>query len=269
MAHAKIDGVEIHYTEAGEGDPLLLIMGFGMPGEAWLGSLPFLQGFRAIYYDNRGTGLSGRPAGPYTIASMAADAAGLLDHLGIARAHVYGISMGGMIAQELALARPEKIRSLVLGCTMCGGTQSKPAEPEVIETLLDVMSNMGKPDAATWVERQLPLLFAADWVAANPGIRDMLTMMVPLLPPTPPETAQLALAGIFEWGTYDRLPQIEAPTLVVHGDRDVIIPVENAYILAERIPGAKLHIVEGAGHGYPAQDPVGVHRVIVDFLRSH
>jgi pimeloyl-ACP methyl ester carboxylesterase len=151
---------------------------------------------------------------------------------------------------------------------MCGGTQSKMAEPEVIETLIDVMSNMGKPDPATWVERQLPLLFAPDWVAANPRIRDVLTMMVPLLPPTPPETAQHALAGIYNWGTYERLPKIEAPTLVIHGDRDVIIPVENAYILAERIAGAKLHIIKGAGHGYPAQDPVLVHRAITDFLRS-
>jgi pimeloyl-ACP methyl ester carboxylesterase len=269
MPHATIDGVRIHYTEAGEGDPLLLIMGFGMPGDAWLGSLPFLGGFRAVYYDNRGTGQSDKPGGPYTIERMADDAAGLLDHLGIARAHVYGISMGGMIAQELALRHPDKVRSLVLGCTMCGGTQSKMAEPQVIETLIDVMSNMGKPDPATWVERQLPLLFTADWVAANPGIRDMLTMMVPLLPPTPPETAQHAIAGIYNWGTYDRLPQIEAPTLVIHGDHDVLIPVENATILAERIPGAKLHVIKGAGHGYPAQDPVAVHQTVTDFLRNH
>jgi pimeloyl-ACP methyl ester carboxylesterase len=266
--HAAVNKIRIHYTEAGQGDPLLLIMGFGLPGEAWLGSLPFLQGFRAIYYDNRGTGLSDAPGGPYTIEQMADDAAGLLDHLGIARAHVYGISMGGMIAQELALRHPEKVRSLVLGCTMCGGAQAKMAEPEVIELLIDVMSNMGKPDLATWIERQLPLLFPADWVEANPGIRDMLAMMVPLMPPTPPDTAQNAAAGIFAWGTYDRLPQIRVPTLVVHGDRDVLIPVENAYILAERIPRAKLHIVKGAGHGYPAQDPVGVHATVTEFLRS-
>ena len=89
MPDATIDGVKIHYSEAGEGEPLLLIMGYGMPGEAWLGSLPFLGGFRAIYYDNRGTGRSDKPAGPYTVVQMADDAAGLLDHLGITRAHVY------------------------------------------------------------------------------------------------------------------------------------------------------------------------------------
>jgi pimeloyl-ACP methyl ester carboxylesterase len=240
-----------------------------MPGEAWLGSLPFLDGFRAIYFDNRGTGQSDRPAGPYTIERMADDAAGVLDHLGIGRAHVYGISMGGMIAQELALRHPEKIRSLVLGCTMCGGPQAKMPTPEIIDALVEVVSNIGKPDPAAWVERQLPLLFTAEWVAENPGVRDLFTGMVPLLPPTPPETAQNALAGIVEWGTYDRLQQIDAPVLVVHGDRDVLIPVENAYTLAERIAGAKLCVIEGAGHGYPAHDPAGVHQLVTGFMRSH
>jgi 3-oxoadipate enol-lactonase len=269
MSYANVDGIRIHYDQSGEGDPLLLIMGYGMPGDAWLGSLPFLQGFRAIYYDNRGTGHSDKPEGPYTITQMAEDAAALLDHLGVARAHVYGVSMGGMIAQELALRHPQKIRALVLGCTMCGGEQAKIADPAVIEELIDVMRNMGKPDPASWVDRQLPLLFTPEWIAANPGIRDVMTMLVPLMPPTPPDTAEYAMGGLFGWSTYDRLPQITAPTLVLHGDRDVLIPVENASILAERIPNAKLHVIPGAGHGYPAQDPVGVHRLITDFLRAN
>jgi pimeloyl-ACP methyl ester carboxylesterase len=269
MPAAEINGVQLHYESVGEGKPLLLIMGYGMPGDAWLGSLPFMEGFRAIYYDNRGTGRSSAPEGPYSIEQMAADAAGLLDHLAIERAYVYGVSMGGMIAQELALRAGGRIGALALGCTMCGGEHSKMADPEVIETLIDVIQSMGRADPATWVERQLPLLFTSEWIAANPGIRDVLVMMAPMLPPTPPETAQRAMAGLFGWSTYDRLPQLRVPTLILHGDRDVIIPVENAYTLAERIPNARLHIVEGAGHGYPAQDPVGVHQIVTDFLRSH
>src|SRR5262249_42584130 len=170
MPDTTIDGVKIHYNEAGEGDPLLLIMGFGMPGDAWLGSLPFLDGFRSIYYDNRGTGLSDKPAGPYTVAQMAEDAPGPLDHLGIARAHLHGVSMGGMIAQELVLRHPRKIRSVVLGCTLCGGEHSKMAEPEIIDGLLDVVRRMGSGDHAAWVDRQLPLLFTPEWIAANPAI---------------------------------------------------------------------------------------------------
>ena len=268
MPDATIDGVKIHYSETGEGEPLLLIMGYGMPGEAWLGSIPFLGGFRAIYYDNRGTGQSDRPGGPYTIGQMADDAAGLLEHLGIDDAHVYGVSMGGMIAQELALRHPEKVRSLVLGCTMCGGEHSTMCEPEILDELIAVVGGMGTMDPAAWVDRQLPLLFTREWVEANPGIRDMLLMIAPMLPPTPPETAQHAMAGLWGWSSHDRLAQITAPTLVVHGDRDVLIPVENARVLAATIPGARLHIVEGAGHGYPAQDPVGVHQLVTDFFHA-
>src|SRR5438094_48270 len=219
MPDAIINGVRIHYNEAGEGEPLLLIMGYGMPGEAWLGSLPFLDGFRAIYYDNRGTGQSDKPAGPYSVVQMADDAAGLLDQLDIASAHVYGVSMGGMIAQELALRHPEKVRSLVLGCTMCGGERSTMCEPQVIEDLIAVVEGMGRMEPAAWVDRQLPLLFTAEWVEANPGIRYMLLMIAPMLPPTPPETAQHAMAGLWGWSSYDRLPQIEAPTLIVRADR--------------------------------------------------
>lgn len=269
MPHAQIGEVRIHYTRAGEGAPLLLIMGFGMPGDAWMGVLPFLQGFHAIYFDNRGTGQSDKPKGPYTMAQMADDAAGLLTELHIARAHVYGVSMGGMIAQELALRHPQKVRSLVLGCTMCGGEHATVGEPEAIEILLEMVRGMGRTDPQMWVDRLLPIVFPPEWIAANPGVRDMLVMLAPLLPPSPPETAQSALAGMFGWSTYDRLPQITAPTLIIHGDRDVIIPVENAHVLHERIPGSALHIITGAGHGYPAQDPVGVHQLVTDFFRAH
>ena len=269
MPHAEIGDVKIHYSETGEGEPMLLIMGFGMPGDAWLGSLPFLQGFHAIYFDNRGTGRSDKPEGPYTLPQMADDAAGLLDHLKIERAHVYGVSMGGMIAEELVLRHPSKVRSLVLGCTMCGGAHARLGSQEVIDTLIEVVEGMGRTDPQTWVDRQLPLLFTRQWIADNPGVRDMLVMMAPLLPPTPPDTAHKAMAGMFGWSTYERLPQITAPTLIIHGDEDVIIPVENAFILKERIPGAQLHIVRGAGHGYPAQDPVGVHQLVADFFRAN
>lgn len=269
MPDAKVGDVRIHYSEVGEGDPLLLIMGFGMPGDAWLGALPFLQGFRAIYYDNRGTGQSDKPCGPYFISQMADDAAGLLDHLRIERAHVYGVSMGGMIAQEFVLRHPAKVRSLVLGCTMCGGEHAKLGEEVVLDTLFQTIQNMGKLGPETWVDRTLPLIFPKEWIDANPGIRDLLMMGIQMMPSTPPETAQSAMAGLFGWTTYDRLPRITSPTLVVHGDQDLIIPVENAYVLVERIPGAQLHIVKGAGHGYPAQDPVQVHRVITDFFHAH
>lgn len=269
MPAVQVGGVNIHYSERGEGDPLLLIMGFGLPGDAWTASLPFLQGFRAISFDNRGTGQSDAPEGPYTMAQMADDAAGVLAHLRIERAHVYGMSMGGMIAQELALRHPRTVRSLVLGCTTCGGEHATIGEEDVIATLFEVIQSMAHTDAQTWVDRQLPIMFPRAWLAANPGVREMLVTLAPLMPPTPPDTAHNAMAGLFGWTTYDRLPALNVPTLIIHGDCDVIIPVENAYLLHERIPAAQLHILKGAGHGYPAQEPVAVHQLITDFLHAH
>jgi pimeloyl-ACP methyl ester carboxylesterase len=135
--------------------------------------------------------------------------------------------------------------------------------------LIETVKSMGSVPPEQWVERQLPLIFPLDWIAANPGVRDLLLLAVQSMPPTPAETANAAIGGLFGWSSYERLPEIHAPTLIVHGDQDVLIPVQNAHILAQRIPGARLHIVRGAGHGYPAQDPTGVHQTITDFLRTH
>jgi len=270
MSIAKVDSIELYYEEHGSGDPLLLIMGLAADSTAWLFQVPdFAKNYRTIVFDNRGVGRSSKPTGPYAIHQMADDTAGLLDVLGIARTHVVGVSMGGMIAQELVLRHPSKVRSVVLGCTMCGGAYAKLGAPEVLDVLIDVVSNMGKPDPVSWVDRQLPLLFPQAWIDANPMIKDLLVMAVSMMPPTPPATAQNAMAGMFGWSAYERLPEITAPTLIVHGDADVIIPVDNAYILKDRIPGATLHIVPGAGHGYPAQDPVGVHAVVTEFFRRN
>jgi len=121
MPQIGANGIRINYEIVGQGQALLLIMGFGMPGAAWAPMVPFFSGFQCIYFDNWGTGLSDKPDGPYTIADMAEDASALLRGIGIERARVYGISMGGMIAQELALRHPEQVAKLVLGCTTPGG----------------------------------------------------------------------------------------------------------------------------------------------------
>src|ERR1044072_1495615 len=137
MAFVENEGVRIYWTEQGKGEPLLMIMGLGYSHDMWNRAAPVLaERYRIIMFDNRGVGRSDVPPGPYPIATMAADARAVLDGAGIDRAHVFGVSMGGMIAQEFALNYPERVGALVLGCTACGGPQATPAGPEVLVALL-------------------------------------------------------------------------------------------------------------------------------------
>src|SRR5215510_10452285 len=138
MPTARIGDIRLHYTTRGQGEPLLLIMGYRGSGCMWGEELITLlsRSFQVIYFDNRGTGLSDKPDTLYTVPMMADDAAGLLRHLGIRRAHVFGVSMGGMIAQELALRHPQLVQRLILGCTSCGGPQATLAPMEVLAKLI-------------------------------------------------------------------------------------------------------------------------------------
>src|SRR5271168_4351769 len=136
MPYVENQGTKIHWDEQGQGAPVLLIMGLGYASAMWHRTRPVLaQWYRTIAFDNRGVGLSDVPPGPYSIATMASDAAAVLDAAGIASAHVFGVSMGGMIAQEFALQYPQRVRSLILGCTHAGGPQAVRAEPEVLQIL--------------------------------------------------------------------------------------------------------------------------------------
>jgi len=156
MPSVKAGNININYDTYGDGEPLLLIMGFGMSGAGWIPSLPFFNGFKSIYFDNRGTGLSDKPEGIYTVEAMADDASNLLRALGIPKAKVFGVSMGGMIAQELTLRHPDQVSKVVLGCTMAGGTTAKMASPEILERLMTANKIM-----ATDPEKGFDLLLPA------------------------------------------------------------------------------------------------------------
>ncbi len=142
MAFAQNQGAKIYWDQQGEGAPLLLIMGLGWTSHMWYRSRPVLAAqFRTIAFDNRGVGQSDVPPGPYPIALMASDAAAVLDAAGVERAHVCGMSMGGMISQEFALQYPQRVRSLILGCTAPGGPNAVQAEREVVQLLLAPRGN--------------------------------------------------------------------------------------------------------------------------------
>lgn len=265
MPRIKTATLEINYETIGHGEPLLLIMGFGMPGAAWLPVLPMLGPFRPIYFDNRGTGYSDKPDGPYTIEQMADDAGNLMRALDIPRASVFGVSMGGMIAQELALRHPEQVKKLVLGCTMAGGPTAKLPSPEVLQQLIEGSALIGS-NPERGLDIVMPLLFPEPFIGAHPEVKQMLMAAVQTMPPTPAETLVRTMAGISSFNAYDRLERIQCPVLIVHGDADALVPVENAHLIKNRIPHAELYLAPGAGHAFFAVDPIAVPKRIVEFL---
>jgi pimeloyl-ACP methyl ester carboxylesterase len=267
MPSIKAGNINLNYDTYGEGEPLLLIMGFGMSGAGWLPSLPFFSGFKSIYFDNRGTGLSDKPDGIYTVEGMADDASNLLRALGIPKAKVFGVSMGGMIAQELTLRHPDQVSKVVLGCTMAGGTTAKLAAPEIVEKLMTAQKMM-PTDPEKAFDLLLPVLMPPEFIADHPEIKQLMVAGAKMMPPTPPETADRALAGIQQFNAYDRLGQIKCPVLIVHGDKDVLVPPGNADIIKSKIPQAEMYTIPGAGHAFQAADPIGIHQRIVSWLKN-
>jgi pimeloyl-ACP methyl ester carboxylesterase len=202
------------------------------------------------------------------LRDLADDGVGLLAALGIEKAHVMGVSMGGMIAQELVLSHPERVERLVLGCTTCsGGSQPRreggavPAAPEMIDLLTP------KPELSReeQLRRSWPALSPPEFIEAHSDVLEE-RLRLSLINPTPVETGMRQMAAVQTFDAFDRLPQIKAPTLVIHGDRDAIVPVANAYVLKERIPGAEIHIVPGAGHLFTFEAPEEAAAAVVEFL---
>jgi 3-oxoadipate enol-lactonase len=242
MPYVMSTGVKVYWEEEGAGDPLLLIMGLGATLEWWQRLVPVLSArYRTIVYDNRGVGRSDVPPGPYSIPGMAADAVAVLDAAGIGAAHVFGASMGGMIAQELALNHPSRVRSLILGCTACGGRQSVPASKEVAAAL-GARSTMTREEAM-WV--MAPYIFDA----GTPRERVAEDIAVRLEAKVTNDGYFAQLKGIRAWsGTFDRLGGLTMPTLVVHGETDQLVPAENGRIIAKAIPGSRLVMLPRASH---------------------
>jgi 3-oxoadipate enol-lactonase len=261
MAFINNQGAQIYWDEQGEGEPLLLIMGLGYPSDMWYRTRPLLAArYRTIAVDNRGVGRSDIPAGPYPIALMASDAATVLDASGVESAHVYGISMGGMIAQEFALQYPKRVRSLILGCTAAGGPHAVKAEPEVNQLLMS-RGNMSPAEAA---EAAVPFIY--DSSTSRELIDEDLAMRRDWFPR--PEAYMAQLQGILSWEAYSRLSQISAPTLVIHGESDRLVPAGNGNLIAERIPGAKLVLLPHASHIYSTDQREAAHCAILEFLAA-
>jgi 3-oxoadipate enol-lactonase len=263
---ADANGARLYYEVYGKGEPLLLIMGLGANHLGWAAQVPvYAREFKVIVFDNRGTGQSSFPEGvDCTIPLMADDATALLDFLGVDSAHVYGISMGGMIAQEMALRHPEKVRSLILGATSPGGSHAVPPDAQGIAPLIE----QGSAGGGAFNPALLDLLFSPAYLAEHGSELVEKFGGLANYPPTSPEAFAAQLRAAARHDTYDRLPDIAAPTLVLHGTDDPVLPVANGRILAERIPGAQLVLFEGARHAY-MEKQAEADAAVLDFLRAH
>jgi pimeloyl-ACP methyl ester carboxylesterase len=261
MPRVDAGGTELNYVRAGAGEPLLLIQGMSATHMAW--GRPFLSllesSFDCIAFDNRGMGLSGPAELPFAIADLAADTVGLLDALELERAHVLGISMGGTIAQELALAHPERIRTLSLGATWAGGRRGGLMAPEDLRML-------GEAVASGEQER----VFRAMWeINLSPGFRAddsrfaAFAEMAAALP-APQRVVVQQMQACVEHDASDRLDGIEPPTQVIHGTADRLIGVENGIELA-RLLGIEPRLIEDVGHLFWWEQP----RRAADLVREH
>ena len=265
MPKVKVNDVQLYHEVHGQGEPLVLIMGLGGNTSGWDMQIPALsREFQVVAFDNRGAGRSDKPPTPYSMRLFADDTAGLMDTLGIASAHVYGQSMGGLIAQELALSYPQRVRTLVLGSTSCGGQQAIPALPEHV-TLMAALNMLSVEEAA---EKGLPLMYSEEFIARKR--QELIARALAeaeLRPPLDAFVRQVQAAVRHE--AYDRLPQIRCPTLIISGSEDKIVPAENSRILTERIPDAELVVLPKAGHGYLVECAEESNAIVRDFLRRH
>ena len=260
------DGLKIRYEIRGTGEPVALIMGFSGSGRGWGEAfLKLMEArFKIFVIDNRGTGESDKPDAEFTLRQMAADVAAVLDHAKTPRAHIFGISMGGMIAQEFVLAYPERTRGLVLGCTNCGSSHSIPAAPEAIANLMPVPGM----DPLEQARRAFSVACGKKFLnsEAGQGILAQAIAEMGNYPITPMHTFMRQGQAIGGFDSFARLPQIKSPTLIIHGDDDSIVPYPNAEVLRGAIAGSKKHTLNAAGHMFFWEVPDEVARVAGDFL---
>jgi pimeloyl-ACP methyl ester carboxylesterase len=255
------DGARIHYEVHGSGEPVLLVMGLGSNAYGWYRTIPWLsERYQAIAFDNRGCGRSDVPEGAYSIAQMAADAAAVVDATGHQTVHVVGASLGGMIAQRFALAHPQRVRSLILVCTTPGGRNAARASEEVTRALVQ-----GGDDPSTVYRRNAWFLYGESTRTSHPErIEQDLAYRSKI--PTTPAGYLGQLQAAMGHDTWDELASIVAPTLVVHGGADLLIPTENGALLAARIPGAELMVIPGAGHMLQSDAGDTVREAVLAFL---
>ena len=264
MSEAINDGVRIAYEVLGEGEPVLLVHGLGYDRHGW-GPLPVLlaEDFQVLIFDNRGVGESDVPEGPYAVSQMAADAVAVLDAAGVDRAHVLGVSLGGYIAQEIALTYPGRVRKLVLGSTAPGGTRSHPMP----QAGLDAFGRFPTMEREAGLRLMVENSLGARGVRERPElVEEIFAYRLERAPTLAGWQAQAYAGATFD--AYDRIAGIAAPTLVIQGGDDTVVDPRNAGLLGELIPGARVEVVPERGHLVVWEEAELLAPIVREFLRA-
>ena len=264
MSDAHNGDVRLTYEVKGDGEPLLMIHGLGYDRFGW-GMLPDLlaEDLQVVVFDNRGVGDSDVPAGPYAVSQLAADAAAVLDAAGIGAAHILGVSLGGYIAQELALTYPERLRKLVLASTAPGGPRSVPMPAAGLEAFGRFPTMQREAGLRLMVENSL----------GQYGVREQPELVEEIYAyrlergPTLAGWQAQAYAGA-TFDAYDRVPGITAETLVLQGGADNVVDPRNADLLVELIPNARLELIPDRGHLLVWQEAERLAPIVKEFIQS-
>ncbi len=268
MPQGNVNGIRLYYKAHGQGDALVLIPGLGAGHTAWFRQLPaFKKRYKVITFDPRSIGRSDRPKQPYGFKALADDVVGLMDHLAIERAHILGQSLGGLVAQEVAIDYPDRVLNLVLVSSAVAGGDTNATNP----TLMETMGYRGEDKDIDFskVNTRKTMTVLIDLSFRRRLYRTAMQFMSRFyVKPEMFDGLSDQLRAISGHNTMDRLHLIKAPTLVITGDEDRIIPPHSSEVLASKIPNAKLVMVKGGSHGFNVEMTSRFNREVLEFLKA-
>jgi len=264
MPKRRVNGIDIYYETHGGGDPLVLIMGLRRNAEWWYRQIPALsKHFEVLVFDNRGAGRTDKPKMDYSIRLFADDTAGLMEALGIREANILGVSMGGYIAQELALSYPDRVKRLALGCTGPGGARAVLASPERLKKFT---ANEGLTPEEI-LKKDMDIYFSDEYIKKNrEKIKEFVEISLRYY--QPPDAFERQFSACLRHDTVNRLSRIDVPTLILTGDDDPLVPPENSKILNALIPRSQLVFFPGKRHCFFIEEADQFNQRVTGFFQS-